>query len=67
MHKIFIEKPVIAIRGTFLKENINFNSYKFSHKLASIPFSSFCMKQKQEPYFMEVGVLVTKNVSAFCL
>ena len=45
----------------------NFNSYKLSYKLAFIPFLSFRMKQKQESIFQEVGGLVTKNISDFCL
>ena len=49
---------LLVISGTFLyKNNCNFNSYKFSHKLASVTSSSF----------WEVCDLATKIISVFCL
>ena len=59
-----VVKILLASRGKLLHENnCNFHFYKFSYKLAFIPFPSFCMNEKQEPYFYEVGGLVSKNVS----
>ena len=53
---------------TFLdKNNCNFNSYKLTHKFAFIAFLPFCLNQKQESIFQEVGGLVTKIFLFFCL
>ena len=44
---------------------INYNSRKYSYKLALIPFLSFHRNQKQEWNFHEVGSLVTQNIFYF--
>ena len=50
----------------FLHENNhNYNSYKFSYKLAFILFLSFLSNQKQESGLQQVGGLVKRNVSVF--
>ena len=46
---------------------INYNSYKFSYKFDFIPVLSFRRNQKQESKFQQVGDLVTRNISPFCL
>ena len=39
----------------------------FSYKFAFILFLSFITNEKQESGFLQVGGLVTRNISAFCL
>ena len=52
----------------FLRENnCNFNSYKFSYKFVFIPSLSFRRNEKQELNFQQVGGLITRNISVFCL
>ena len=52
---------------SFTKINRNYNSYRFSYKFAFFLFLSFFTNQKQEPGFQQVGRLVTRNISIFCL
>ena len=57
-----------GILEKFLYENNrNYNSYKFSYKFDFIPVLSFRRNQKQESKFQQVGDLVTRNISPFCL
>ena len=57
-----------GILERFLRENNrNYNSYKFSYKFDLIPVLSCRRNQKQESKFQQLGDLVTKNISAFCL
>ena len=59
---------ILDIWVTFLdKNNCNSNSYKLTHKFAFIAFLSFCLNQKQESIFQEVGGLVTKIFLFFLL
>ena len=52
----------------FLHENNrNFDSDRFSYKFAFILLFSFLTNQKQESASQQVGGLVTKNTSVFCL
>ena len=39
----------------------------FSYKFAFILFLSFLKNEKQESGFQQVGGLVTRNISVFCL
>ena len=65
--KTLCSKVVLAICEIFLHEsNRNYNSYRFSYKLAFIFRLSFLTKQKQESGFRQVGGLVTRNISVFC-
>ena len=43
------------------------NSYRCSYKFAFILFLSFLTNEKQESGFQQVGGLVKRNISAFCL
>ena len=69
MKELCVAKTLVPIGETFLYENnCNFNLYKFTDKLAFIPLLSFCMSQKQESIFWELGgLVVTKDISVFCL
>ena len=49
------------------QNNRNYNSYKLSYKFDFIPVLSFRRNQKQESKFQQIGDLVTRNISAFCL
>ena len=52
----------------FLHENNRtYSSYRFSYKFAFILFLYFLTNQKQESSFQQVGSLVTRNISGFCL
>ena len=63
----FIAKVLLAIRVMFLHENSrNYNSYRFSQKICFYPLFVF-KNQKQESDFQQVGGLVTRNISVFCL
>ena len=55
------------LRDILHQNNRNYNSYRFSYKFAFILFLSFLTNQKQESGFRQVGGLVTRNISAFCL
>ena len=50
-----------------IENNRNFNSHRFNYKFAFILFLSFLTNQTQESSFQQVGGLVTRNISAFCL
>ena len=68
MKKYCIAKLLLAIWEIFLHENNrNNNSYRFSYKFAFILFFSFLTNQRQESGFQQVGCLVTRFISAFCL
>ena len=68
MKKHCVAKVLLAIWEIFLHENNrNYNSYRFSYKFAFILFLSFLTNQKQESGFQQVGGLVTRNISVFCL
>ena len=57
-----------AIWKIFLYKNYrNYNSYRLSYKFAFIHFSSSLTNQKQESGFQQVGDVVTRNISGFCL
>ena len=50
------------------KEIVTFiDSYRFIYKFAFILFLFFLTNQKQESGFQQVGGLVTRNISVFCL
>ena len=55
------------LRETFIENNHKSNYYKFSYKFAYIPVLPFRRNQKQKLNFQEVGDLVMRNTSAFCL
>ena len=66
--KRLCRKVLLAIWEIILYDNErNYNSYRFSYKLAFILFLSFLTNQKKELGFQEVGGLVTKHISVFCL
>ena len=68
MKKDCVAKVLLAIWEIFLHENNrNHNSYRFSYKSTLILFLSFLTNQKQESGFQQVGGLVRRNISAFCL
>ena len=68
MKKHYLVKILLAVWEIFLHENNrNYNSYIFSNKFAFILFFSFLANQKQESGFQQVGCLVTRNISVFCL
>ena len=59
---------LLPVWEIFLHENnCHHNSYRFSYKFAFILFFSFLTHQKQESGFQQVGGLVTRNISVFCL
>ena len=61
-------KVLLVIWDIFLHENnCNYNSYRFSYKVALILFLSFLANQKQESGFQQVGGVVTRNISVFYL
>ena len=72
-----VAKVLLAIWEIFLHENNrNYDSYRFSYKSVFIHFFfffffffffSFLTNQKQESGFQQVGALVTRNISVFCL
>ena len=47
--------------------NLRDNSYRFCYKFAFILFLSFLTNQKQESCFQQVGGLVMRKFSVFCL
>ena len=49
------------------QNNRNYNSNKFSYKFAFIPVLSFRSNKKLESNFQQVGDLVARNISVFCL
>ena len=51
----------------FHENDRNYNPYRLSYKFTFIIFLSFLTNQKQEASFQQVGGLVTKNLSVFCL
>ena len=52
----------------FLHENNrNYNSCLFSYKVAFILLLCFLTNRNQESRFQQVGGLVTRNISVFCL
>ena len=55
------------LRDILQENNRNYNSYRFIYKFAFILFLSFLTNQKQESGFQQVGGLVTRNISVFCL
>ena len=66
--KTLCKKVLQGVLERFLYDNNrNYNSYKFSYKFDVIPVLSFRSNQKQESDFQQVGDLVTRNISAFCL
>ena len=68
MKKHCVARILQGILERFLRENNrNYNSYKFSYKFDLIPVLSCRRNQKQESKFQQLGDLVTKNISAFCL
>ena len=63
-----VAKILLAIWDIFLHENnCNYNSYRFTYKFDFILFLPFFTNQKQESGFEQVGGLVTRNISVFCL
>ena len=63
-----VTKVLLEILEMFLHENNrNYNSYRFSYKFTFMLFLSFLTNQKQESDFQQVGGLVTRNISVFCL
>ena len=63
-----VAKILQGIRETFFDENNRkYNSCKFSCRFVFIPFLSFRRNQKQESNFLQVGDLLTRNISVFCL
>ena len=63
-----VAKVLLAIWEIILHENNrNYNSYRFSYKFAFILFLSFLTNQKQESGFQQIGGLVTRIISVFCL
>ena len=68
MKKHCAAKDLLAIWEIFLHENNrNYNSYRISHKFTFILFLTFLTNQKQESSFQQIGGLVTRNISVFCL
>ena len=66
--RVQCSKILQGIFETFLYENNrNYNSCKFSYKFDFIPVLSFRRNQNQESKFQQVGDLVTRNISVFCL
>ena len=64
MKKHYVARILKEILERFLyQNNRNYNSYKFDF----IPDLSFGTNQKEETRFQQVGDLVMRNVSAFCL
>ena len=63
-----VAKVLLAILEIFLLENNrNYDPYGFSYKRAFILFFSFLTNQKEESGFQQVGGLVTRIISVFCL
>ena len=68
MKKHSVAKVLLVIWEIFLHENNrNYNPYIFSHEFAFILFLFVLTNQKQEYDFQQVGGLVTRNISVFCL
>ena len=68
MKKHCVAKVLLTVSEIFLHENNNnYNSYRFSYRFVFILFLSFLTNQKQESGFQQVGSLVTRNISVFCL
>ena len=47
--------------------NRNYSSYRFDYKFVFILYLSFLTNQKQESGFQQIGGLVARNISVFCL
>ena len=54
-------------RNFYMNFHVNYNTYRFSYKFVFILFLSFLTNQKQESGFQQVGGLVMRNISVFCL
>ena len=68
MKKYYVAKISQGILERFINENNdNYNSCKYSYKFAFTSCLPFRRNQKQEINFHQVGDLVTKNISVFCL
>ena len=66
--KHYVAKVLLAIWELFLRKyNRSYNSYKINDKFAFILFLSFFTNQKQKSSFQQVGGLVMKIISVFCL
>ena len=53
--------------GILHESNRNYNSSRFNDKSTFILFLSFLKNQKQESRFKQVGGLVARHISDFCL
>ena len=62
--KRFIPKILQGIWETFFYEN---NRHHNSYKFAFIPFLPFHRNQEQDSNFQQLGGLITRNISVFCL
>ena len=63
-----VARVLLAVWEIFLHENNhNYNSCRYSYKFAFILVLPFLTNQKQESDFQQVGGLVARNISAFCL
>ena len=66
--KCCVAKILLAIWEIFLHvNNREYHSHRFSYNFTFILFLSFLTNQKQESGFQQVGGLVTRNISVFCL
>ena len=66
--KLCVAKKLLAIWETFLDESIyGYSPYKFIYKFALVTLFSIRKNQKQESFSRQVGGLVTRNISGFCL
>ena len=66
--KTLCRKGFTSSLGDILHENNrNYDSCRCSYNFPFILFLSFFANQKQTSGFQQVGGLVTKNTSAFCL
>ena len=64
--KHWVAKVSLAIWEIFLQEN-NRNYVSLSYEFNFILFMSFLANHKQKSCFLQVGGLVTRNISVFCL
>ena len=63
-----LENVLLAIWELFLHENNqNYNSNIFINKFTIILLFPFLRNQEQESDFQQVGGLVTRNITDFCL
>ena len=63
-----MKKVLLAIWEIFLHENNwNYNSYRLSCKYAFVPFLSCLRNWKEKSGLNQVGGLVARNISSFCL